>query len=929
MQKHDLAHRWIPVLGFAALIGAAFTDTAHGDSVVPRLDDRFAPAKAAQQDEVPNFKRHVVPLLGQLGCNGRACHGSFQGRGGFQLSLFGYDFKADHEALMAGDDEPRVNLKDIEQSLIIAKPTDEDFHEGGQRYTKDSWQYQVIRRWIASGAKNDAAESGELERLVVTPAEIRFAKDNQQVQLKAIAHWRDGTREDVTPLCRFQTNDAAIAEVSEEGLIVSQGSGDTHVIVFYDNGITPVPILRPIAPDVVADYPQVPTPTKIDELVVAKLKKLGIVPSELTSDEQFLRRVSLDITGTLPTPQEVLAFIQDKSPSKRAAKVDELLDRPGYAAWWTTKLCDLTGNNARNLGNNQFRNEESRQWYDWIYKRVAENTPYDELAAGIVLATGRESDQDFEAYCREMCEYISEDKDFAENESMPHFWSRRTLRQPEEKALSFAHAFLGVRLQCAQCHKHPFDQWSKQDFEQFTAFFSGIQYGTPRQDNETYREMLESLGLKGKRNGDLRKMIPKLLEEGKVVPFREVYVAFDGRGRGRRRNANDEPPAKQAKLLGGKTITFTEGDDPRTAIMQWMRNDGSRYFAKALVNRVWAGYFHVGIVEPPDDMNLANPPSNAPLLDWLTEQFIAHDYDMKWLHRTIALSRTYQLSWRTNETNRFDDRNFSHAVPRRLQAETVHDALRQATGKDGETAEQILAVNDRAVGPNSALQGGNRGASYVLATFGKPARETNCDCERSVEPSLLQVLYLRNDREMLSLIEQRGGWLDQLARENKLQFNAGSSPNPGSDLAAKIKAGNKRVGRIKQELKQLAGKIKAAQKSGDEELVKRLERQQATVQQRQQQLEQRIAGATQSRGNAGSTAAAGSARPEKVAATPEVAAQFDAWIRDAYLRSLSRLPSQEETQTARKHIAESDTPIAGLRDVLWALLNTKEFITNH
>jgi len=908
----------------AALACAMWATAAQADPVVARLDERFAPQQAAASDEVPNFKRHVVPLLGRLGCNGRACHGSFQGRGGFRLSLFGYDFKADHEALTGGE-EPRVDKERIDESLIIEKPTSEDLHEGGKRYEHGGWEYQVLRRWIESGAANDTDQAGKLARLEVTPAEIDFRQDDQQVQLQVIAHWEDGTREDVTPLCRFQTNDASVAAVTETGQVASTGAGDTHVVVFYDNGITPLPVLRPVSAEVAANYPQVPTPTKIDELVIAKLRKLGVVPSALCSDAEFLRRASLDMTGTLPTPDEVQQFLADKSSDKRAKKIDELLTRPGYAAWWTTKLCDYTGNNARNSGNNQFRNEEAQQWYEWIHHRVADNVPYDELAAGIVTATGREKGQSFEEFCREMCEYLGdENANFAENESMPHFWSRRTVRQADEKALSFAYAFLGVRLQCAQCHKHPFDQWSKEDFQEFSRFFAGIQYGTPREDASEYRDMLNSLGLKGKKGGQLRKMIPQLLKQGKVVPFREVYVSFNDRG-GRRRNNKNQPARNagvvKASLLGGETLEFKPGDDPREALMQWMRKADNPYFAKAFVNRVWAGYFNVGIVEPPDDMNLANPPSNAPLLDWLTEQFIAHDFDMKWLHRTIVSSRTYQLSWQTNETNRLDARNFSHAVPRRLPAELVYDALRQATASDAELAASIAKIDDRAIGPKSSMQngGGRRGGNYLLTTFGKPARETNCDCERSVEPSLLQVLFLRNDNEMLGLIERRDGWLNQVARENKLAFTGVAAPGNNG------RAAKNQVERVEKYLEQLDKKLRQAKKGDNKRLIARLEQQKANGAKRLAAIRKRGGGNNVPSQRPAATAQASPKTP----VSDEVAAKIDDWIRTAYLRSLNRLPGQRELSRAHEHVAAADTPMAGLRDVFWALLNTKEFVTNH
>jgi hypothetical protein len=793
------------------------------------IDQRFSPADVTEE---ASFQRHVLPLMGRLGCNGRACHGSFQGRGGFRLSLFGYDFATDREAL-AGGEKPRVNVNDPRASLILNKPTDENEHEGGERFKKDGWEYRVFHSWIQAGAKNDSNLDVTLTRLEVTPSEIIFSKDGESTALRAVAHWSDGSREDVTPICRFQTNDGAVASITESGKVISTGLGDTHVVVFYDNGITPVPVLRPVSAQAAANYPQVPTPTRIDELVVEKLRKLGVVPSDLCTDAEFLRRASLDLTGTLPPAGEVAAFAADSSPNKRQEKIDELMSRPTYAAWWTTRLCDITGNSAQGLGNNAFRNEESRQWYEWIYDRVEQNVPYDEIVAGIALATSRKPDQSFEEYCAEMGKYYrpNDPASFGEHPTMPHYWSRRTLRMPEERALAFAYTFLGVRLQCAQCHKHPFDQWSQHDFQQFTAFFNGITYGTRTEDRAALEKMNESLGLGARPDNNARRMLPELLSKGKTIPFTEVYVSSRGgptRTPGQRTSTAGR--VITPRVLGGEEVLLSRYNDPREAVMEWMRDKDNPYFARALVNRVWANYFNVGIVEPADDQNLANPPSNAPLLDWLTEEFVAHGYDLKWLHRTITGSRTYQLSWQPNETNRHDERNFSRAVPRRLPAEVVYDALRAATASDKDAAAMIDDVSQRAIGPTGGyLQQGGR-TSYALATFGKPARATNCDCERSSEPSLLQTLYLRNDDETLLLVERAGGWVDQAVRQRK--------------------------------------------------------------------------------GNLDDAALAG-------------------LVRDAYLRTVSRMPSEAEAGNALEYVRKAPGTAAGLRDLVWALINTKEFVVNH
>ncbi len=797
--------------------------------VVPAVDRRFASKTA----ETPSFQRHVLPLLGRLGCNGRACHGSFQGQGGFRLSLFGYDFEADHKALTGGD-KPRVDREQPEDSLMLLKPTQELPHKGGKRVTVGTWQHRIIQRWIEAGAAPAKDDDAEFMTLEVEPKEIVFQKLGESKPLKVIAHWSDGTQEDVTPLCRFRSNDEATASINESGIVTATGKGDTDVVAFYDNGVAPVQVLLPVSDRIGPKYPSVPTPTKIDELVVAKLRKLGVVPSDLCTDEEFLRRVSLDMTGTLPTPREVTDFVADKSSDKRRKKVDELLERPAYAAFWTTRLCDLTGNTESTgpLGGEQALNrEKATQWYLWIHRRVKDNVPYDKLVEGIVLAVSRRPDQSFEDYSAEMSAYFRKDNpvDFAERDNLPYFWSRRTVGKPEDKALSFAHAFLGVSLQCAQCHKHPYDQWTKQDFDQFTAFFNGIRFGDSTRDRETSKKMSAAHELVGDPDsGTYKRKFQSLLEEGKVVPFKEVAVPVQKKVAARAKSAKSNPKLGRVitpKLLGGEEVIAGEYPDPRQPLMDWVRQEDNPYFARAFVNRVWSVYFNVGLIDPPDDQNLANPPSNPALLDYLTAAFIKSGYDMRWLHREIANSRTYQLSWRANETNQLDERNYSRAVIRRLPAEVAADAVELATASAEERRQlDEDPINTRAIG----IVNGHVGAkanNYAATLFGKPPRQINCDCERSNEPSLLQTVYLRNDEEVLKRLANKHGWLNELYREKNLDR--------------------------------------------------------------------------------------------------------DALIREAYLRTLGRPPTEPQFELARAYFKESKDNVSGLRDLLWALLNSKEFIVNH
>lgn len=881
-----------------AFLSALVLSSVYGQAgeIAPPARERFAADSSTQ----PDFRRHVLPVMGRLGCNGRACHGSFQGRGGFRLSLFGYDFAADHEAIAAGD-EPRVNVKEPAESLLLQKPTLQVDHEGEKRMDVGSWQYNILRRWIDAGAPAVKPEDAEFEALEIEPREIAATGPGEGPQLRVVARWSDGSREDVTELCRFRSNDESIATIDENGKVAVVGKGDTDVVAFYDNGVVTVPVLAPVSDLVGPRYPQVPTPTKIDELVVEKLRKLGIVPSDLSTDAEFLRRASLDVTGSLPLPEEVTAFLADTSADKRARKIEELLSRPSYAAWWATRLCDITGDNEQNAGERRFRRQQAEQWYQWIYRRVEQNVPYDKLVEGIVLAVGRQPGQAYEAYATEMNAYYRPDDpaDFAARDTMPHYWARRQFNQAKDKAMAFSYAFLGVRLQCAECHKHPFDQWTKQDFEQFSAFFDRIAYGYAPDAKNAVQTMQEKLG--GKKLKD--KDAAKLIAEGKVLPWSEVYIRNanqkGGKDRGDKANKKQVRPSGRVitpKLLGGEEVLAEQYNDPRRALMNWMRDETNPYFARAWVNRVWAAYFNVGIVEPPDDMNLANPPSNEPLLAYLTRGFVEHGYDMKWLHREILSSRTYQLSWHDNDTNRLDARNFSHAIIRRLPAEVAYDALVQATAASGSCQKTREDLAARAIGVSSSHTGLKRvGGDYVLTLFGKPARSTNCDCERSNEPSLLQTIYLRNDQSMLGLLDRADGWLKQIDPAARQQRK-----NLEQQYASAAAA-----------VAELEKKLAQAKTDGKDKDAKLAERELARQRRRAEQLEASLARDKQRNPNA-----------QAVEAGPEDL------VREAYLRTLSRLPKQDEQAVALRYLSESETPSSGMKDLMWALLNTKEFIVN-
>lgn len=898
-----------------ALVGMS-RPTAADESLAP-ISERFA---SSVHGEV-SFQRHVVPLMGKLGCNGRACHGSFQGRGGFQLSLFGYDFDKDHEGLLE-----RADLDDPAESYLLHKATNTEEHEGGERMPVDSWEYRVFHQWLKQGGEGVAAPS-TLTKLKVEPTELNFRAAGQQAQFKVTAIWDDGSIEDVTPLCRFDSNDDQIAEVTADGLVTAVEPGDTHVVVFYDNGITPVPVIQPVSSQTGDNYPVVETPTKVDELVVQKLRKLGVVPSDVANDTMFLRRVSLDMTGTLPSPHDVRTFVADADPNKRANKIEELIASPAYNAWWATWLCDITGNSVDKLNNVGLTSQVSaEQWYEWSRDQVAENKPYDEIVRGLVMAQSRLPGEDYQAYCeRASDEYRS--KELSSGDSMPWFWARQNFKQPEERAIGFAYTFLGVRIQCAQCHKHPFDQWTQDDFEGFQQFFTTVRYsnngGTTPDSRETYKELIAALDIdKSLKGNQLRRELIPALRKGATVPFPEVSVT-PVREQRKPKNFNklsDKQKQRylsrlknvRGRVLGGDDLKLSDFEDPREPVMDWMLSDAKDLFARAFVNRVWGHYFGRGIVEPTDDLSLANPPSNAPLMEHLAEGFIASGYDMQWVHREIVNSRTYQTSWKPNETNKLDERNFARSLIRRLPAEVMVDAVSQATASTKPNELFLVSTDDRETA--EALRGARTiRTNYALGVFGASIRESNCDCDRSNEPSLLQTVYLQNDSEMLKSISRRkDGWLYEIADRWNQPFISSTS-NSASKRKQAFQPRD-----YEERLTKLEAAIKKAKKTGQDTRVAKYRKSLAQTKQRYGSLPLYPDIAKKK-------------RAEIAASNTELIPneQVADVVEEAYLRTLSRKPNDEERSIAIDAIQTAKTPMDGVHDILWALVNTKEFVVNH
>jgi hypothetical protein len=555
--------------------------------------------------------------------------------------------------------------------------------------------------------------------------------------------------------------------------------------------------------------------------------------------------------------------------------------------------------------------------------------PYDKIVEGIVTAESRQPDESYLEYCKAMTEACQPGNEhlFAERDGLPLFWARRNFQSSEDRAIGFAYTFLGVRIECAQCHKHPFDQWSKQDFEQFAELFTPIRVNQNQvapDAREEREELLKELtGDKKLRGGELRRAIAEAAKDGKTVPFGELLVnvrqvserARKAAALAKKQGKKPSQPAVPTGKILGQPDAITLDKDPRQDLMDWLRSPQNPYFAKAIVNRVWSNYFGIGLVDPTDDMNLANPPGNAPLLDYLATELMHQDFDLKWLHRTIVTSETYQRSAETNETNVADRTNFSHHVPRRLPAEVVYDAVILATGSDKQAERLRGELDEMAIADGKPRRRNQQ--EFALEVFGQSIRETNCDCDRSNAPSLLQLIYLRNDIEMHQRLTDKDGWVAQACEQLGV-------PGPESVGNPQNAAIQRRAEALRKQLISQVRRFVRQPEPQQKKLRPQLEREYKRVVQRMKQ-------------------AGYSVPPLK-----NLIADVDTWselnfqtdvqptetrvedlVEEAYLRTLSRYPDSDEVAISVDFINESKTPAEGVESLLWALVNTKEFIITH
>ena len=647
---------------------------------------------AAEAARPVSFINDVVPVFTKASCNSGACHAKAgQGQNGFQLSLLGFEPQEDYEHLVKEGRGRRLSAPAPEQSLLLLKATSAVPHGGGRRLDPESPGYRLIRDWIAQGMNYDQPADPKLVSISVQPARGTLKRKGEQ-QLKVMARFSDGRVKDITKLALYEANDRSMAETDENGRVrILDIPGNVAVMVRFQDKTAvfnaSVPLGAPVK-----HLP--PTKNFIDQLVFANLKQISVPPSPVCDDTTFLRRVSLDIAGRLPTVAEAEAFLASTDPAKRDKLVDALLASPDYADFFANKWTALL-KNKRDAANDITANFA---FHSWVRDSLLANKPYDQLVRQLLAATGTIAD------------------------NPPVAWYKR-VKQPTEQLEDVAQLFLGVRMQCAQCHHHPFERWSQHDYYSMSAFFSQI----GRKPTATAGE----------------------------------DVIFHKRGMAQTENKKTKLPVKPAGL-GDPALDIPPDEDPRLRLADWMGNKANPFFAKSLVNRYWKHFFKRGLIEPEDDIRDTNPPSNPELLDALAKHFVESGFDLKAVVRVIAQSSTYQLSATPNQHNGVDRQNFSHFYPRRMQAEVLLDSIDQFTGAKTDFAD--LPAGTRAIAlPDNSY---NRGSAF-LKVFGRPEGASVCECERASSASLAQSLHLMNAGDVKAKLTTSGGRAERLAKADK------------------------------------------------------------------------------------------------------------------------------------------------------------------
>lgn len=657
-------------------------------------------AQGADIQRSINFTNQIVPIFTKLSCNSGGCHGKASGQNGFKLSLLGFEPDVDYTALVKEGRGRRLVPAAPEHSLLLLKATGQMPHGGGKRLEADSEEYDLIRRWIATGMPFGKPTDPVVTRIAVDPAEEVMARQGR-VQLKVTAFYSDGHTEDVTRMTQFESNDTEIATVDGKAAVSAlNASGAAAIMARYQGQVA---TFRATVPTGVASASyEFPHQTVVDAPVHSRWKQLGLVPSDLCTDEQFLRRATLEITGSLPTPAQVESFVQDQSPQKRDRLVDRLVDSVEYSYFFANKWADVLRLKRRGLPDRVYG---TYAFHQWIQTAMAEDKPFDAFARDLLTATGTE-------------------------ETDPAVVWYKELQSPESFVDDIGQVFLGLRLACAQCHHHPYEKWGQDDYWGLAAFFGRI----------------------GRKNTRM----PGGLN-GQPVQVVSLFNQPQGGVTNKRTNRRAD-----YKPLDTPALTIGPDVDPRQKLADWLTAPTNPYFAKAVVNRYWAHFFGRGIVDPLDDMRVTNPPSNPELLDELAKDFVAHGYSLKHLVKTICKSRTYQLSSVPTESNKQDKQSFARYYPKRLSAEVLFDAVCQVTGSAADFAD---LPRDQHAPRRAIMLPDESYSSYFLEVFGRPQRSSACECERVSEANLAQALHLLNSDEIQNKLSRPAGRAELLAKD--------------------------------------------------------------------------------------------------------------------------------------------------------------------
>ena len=631
------------------------------------------------------FEAHIQSVLSRQGCNSGACHGALAGKGGFKLSLRGYDSELDHFTITQEARGRRITPEDPGRSLVLAKPTMLIPHKGGARLEEGDLNYRILADWIAAGSPGPSPEDASLVRVEVLPAATRLQQGAEQ-QLIVRAFYSDGRVDDVTHWAKFSATNEAVANVTEDGRVAVVGHGKGAVVAWFGSQIAISSVVVPYEQAVGAtSYRDFRPVNLIDEILLEEWQALNLAPSPGCSDETFLRRAYLDTTGTIPTPAQVRDFMGDTRADRRSQLIERLLNGESYVDYWAYLWSDLLLVNG-----NLLRPDAVAAFYTWIREQVEQNRPWDAFARDVVLARGESLDQ-----------------------GATNFYAIH--QTPEALTENTCQAFLGLSIACAKCHNHPLEKWTNDQYYAMANMFSRVR----------------AKGWGGDaRNGDGKRTLV-VLERGELI---------------QPSTGKPQPPA----ALDQQPIAMDSTRDRREALAEWLISPENPYFARAIANRVWANYMGVGLVESVDDLRASNPPSSPRLLDALAEHLRKHSYDLKALSRLILNSATYQRAAEALPTNQNDERFYCRYYPRRLMAEVLHDAIVSVTGVPTTFSEVEFQGADRRKtdfyeeGTRSIELYDSSVVNYFLKTFGRHQRRITCDCERSDQPTVVQVLHLNN-----------------------------------------------------------------------------------------------------------------------------------------------------------------------------------------